>query len=86
VIIQLCAHCERPMVYHLAPSELGRTFFCDACGRTYHNQLRKDKRAEGREKVCEVCREGFTAKRKDTKTCSEACKQKAYRRRKKEVN
>ena len=38
-----------------------------------------------RQKVCEVCGEGFFASRRDAKTCSDGCKQKAYRRRKKEV-
>jgi predicted nucleic acid-binding Zn ribbon protein len=36
-------------------------------------------------KVCEVCGEEFTATRRDQKTCSRACKQKAYRRRRKEA-
>jgi predicted nucleic acid-binding Zn ribbon protein len=38
-----------------------------------------------RQKVCEVCGEEFLATRRDTKTCSDGCKQKAYRQRKKEV-
>jgi hypothetical protein len=74
------------MVYRFTTSELGRTFCSDACGRAYHNQSRKEKRAEERKKVCEICGEEFTATRRDTKTCSAGCKQKAYRRRKKEVN
>ena len=36
---------------------------------------------EAREKVCEVCGKAFTATRRDTKTCSSPCRQKAYRRR-----
>jgi hypothetical protein len=39
-----------------------------------------------RQKVWEICGENFTASRRDTKTCSDRCKQKAYRRRKKEVS
>jgi hypothetical protein len=31
--------------------------------------------------VCEVCGEAFTATQRDAKTCSAACRQKAYRRR-----
>ena len=31
--------------------------------------------------VCEVCGEALTATRRDAKTCSAACRQKAYRRR-----
>jgi predicted nucleic acid-binding Zn ribbon protein len=90
VVTQRCAHCERPMVYLLTPSQMGRTFCSEPCRQNYHNQLnsqlRKEKRAEGREKVCEVCGKDFTATRKDAKTCSQGCKQKAYRRRKKETS
>ena len=85
VVTQLCAHCERPMVLPLKLSELQRTFCSKPCRRAYHNQLRKDERAEARKKICEVCGEEFPANRRDTKTCSPACKQKAYRRRKKGV-
>ena len=82
VTTQLCAHCERPMVSRLKLSELQRTLCSDPCRRAYHNQLRKQKRAEERKKVCEVCGEEFTASRRDAKTCSDGCNQKAYRRRK----
>jgi hypothetical protein len=37
------------------------------------------------ERVCEVCGEEFTATRRDSKTCSNGCRQKAYRRRRKEA-
>jgi hypothetical protein len=91
-VTQLCAHCERPMVSRLELPELRKTFCSARCQRAYHKQLRKDKRAEELEKraeelekVCEVCGERFTATRRDAKTCSDGCKQKAYRRRKKEV-
>jgi hypothetical protein len=89
VVAQLCSHCERPMVYLLAPSQVGRTFCSDPCGRTYHsqlhNRLRNERGAEEREKVCETCGERFTATRRDQKNCSTACKQKAYRYRKKQA-
>jgi hypothetical protein len=85
VVTQLCAHCERPMVSRLDLSSLQRTFCSDRCQQAYRNQLRKDKRAEEHKKVCEVCGEEFTATRRDTKTCSAGCKQKAYRQRKKEA-
>lgn len=89
VVTQLCAQCERPMVYRLTRSQMGRTFCSEPCGRIYnsqlHSQLRKERRAEEREKVCEVCGESFTATRKDAKTCSPGCKQKAYRQRRREA-
>jgi hypothetical protein len=85
VVTQLCAYCERPMVSRLALSELQRTLCSDPCRRAYQNQVRKEKRAEVRRKVCEVCGEEFTGTRRDQKTCSKACKQKAYRQRQREV-
>jgi hypothetical protein len=85
VLTQLCAHCERPMVSRLKLSELQRTLCSDPCRRAYQNQMRKEKRAEERSKVCEVCGEEFTATRRDSKTCSDGCRQKAYRRRRKEA-
>jgi hypothetical protein len=85
VVSQLCVYCERPMVSLLEPSALENTFCCNGCQRAYKAQLRSEKRAEERKKVCEVCGEVFTATRRDAKTCSDGCKQKAYRQRKKEV-
>jgi hypothetical protein len=85
VVTQLCANCERPMVSRLALSELQRTLCSDPCRRAYQNQVRKKQRAEERKKSCEVCGEEFTATRRDSKTCSDGCRQKAYRRRRKEA-
>ena len=85
VATQLCAHCERLMISPLELSQLRRTLCSDPCREAYRNQLRKEKRAEERKKICEVCGEEFIATRRDTKTCSARCKQKAYRQRKKEV-
>lgn len=85
IVMQLCAHCERPMVSPLDLSALRRTFCSDRCKEAYHDQLREKKKAEARKKVCEVCGEEFTATRRDAKTCSVGCKQKAYRQRKKEA-
>lgn len=89
VVTQLCARCERPMVYQLTASTMRRTFCCEACGRAYHDQLRNQRRKERgaveRGKVCEVCGKEFTAPRKDTKTCSSSCRQRAYRQRKGEA-
>jgi hypothetical protein len=40
----------------------------------------------GRQKICEICGENFTASRRDARTCSFGCKQEASRQRKKEAN
>ena len=56
--------------------------FCsDRCRWTYHNRRRHQRTAADRERVCEVCGNEFTATRRDAKTCSAACKQRAYRQR-----
>jgi predicted GIY-YIG superfamily endonuclease len=49
----------------------------------WYNRRRSESRQHLRQKVCEVCSKEFTATRAHTKTCSPACKQKAYRQRKK---
>jgi hypothetical protein len=85
VVTQLCACCERPMVSRLEFSALERAFCSNACQRDYKAQLRREQRAKARKKICEVCDKEFTATRRDTKTCSDGCRQKAYRRRTKEV-
>ena len=56
--------------------------FCsDGCRWTFHNHQRHKRSAAARVKVCEVCGETFTPSRSDAKTCSDACRQKAYRQR-----
>jgi hypothetical protein len=85
VCTQLCGHCERPMVLRLKLSELGQTFCSDLCKQNYRDRLQEEKRAEELTKVCEVCGQEFIATRRDAKTCSPGCKQKAYRQRKREV-
>jgi hypothetical protein len=56
-----------------------RHFFCGrGCDEVYWSRSRRKPKAK---KTCEVCDKEFTAKRVDTKTCSPACKQKAYRQR-----
>ncbi len=86
VTTQLCAQCERPMVRRLKLSKLRSMFCSDLCRLAYRDRVRDEKKAERRKKVCEVCGEEFTATRQDAKTCSAGCKQKAYRRRKREVD
>jgi hypothetical protein len=83
VLTQCCAMCERRMVYRLTSTALVRTFCSKQCKNSYQAQLRKERRTEDREKVCEVCGRPFVATRRDAKTCSGACKQKAYRLRRK---
>lgn len=59
-----------------------RHFFC--CRKCEENYWSRRRQKQKERKVCEVCGEPFTAARGDAKTCSAACKQKAYRLRRKE--
>jgi hypothetical protein len=76
-----CATCERPVVEKLTNRRHYRFFCCYRCEYTYHNHRRSQRDEHLRQKVCEVCSKEFTATRAHTKTCSPACKQKAYRQR-----
>jgi hypothetical protein len=76
-----CNWCGRPIVFVTQtkyPEPYRRIMYCsEAC-----REAAAGVEAGSREKVCEVCGESFTATRRDAKTCSPACKQKAYRARK----
>jgi len=76
-----CPTCERPVVFKRTARWRPRVFCSHRCQYTYNNRRRSKRRQRLREKVCEVCGEEFTATRTHAKTCSAACKQKAYRRR-----
>jgi hypothetical protein len=78
-----CSTCERPVVYEVPRRGYydRPVYCCYRCEYTYHNHKRAHRDEHLREKVCEVCGKEFTAKRAHTKTCSAACKQKAYRAR-----
>jgi endogenous inhibitor of DNA gyrase (YacG/DUF329 family) len=79
-----CAGCGRDVYFAGEGNKLG-AYCSDRCSRItfnrYHAAKRKANRQRYLAKTCEVCGEEFTAKRVDAKTCSPACKQKAYRRR-----
>jgi hypothetical protein len=80
---QSCEVCRREVGHE---KRRGRWHvFCSAlCEYTYHNRrLSAREQLLAREDLCEVCGKEFTAKRAHTKTCSPACKQKAYQQRKK---
>src|SRR5262249_18493295 len=66
----------------------GYRFFCSQrCrNRVYNADYRKQRRQDQRWKEkpivqCQVCGENFAPKRADARTCSPACRQKAYRKR-----
>jgi hypothetical protein len=72
-----CAECGMAL-----SSSAGKHTFCsDRCRWTFHNRRRSQRTAAKREKACEICGKQFTSARNDAKTCSKACRQKAYRQR-----
>jgi hypothetical protein len=98
-IERTCATCTRPVVVKKSGHDARRVavpvpdkpgwyqataFCCERCRWAFYNTKRSERSARAREKVCEVCGEQFTATRRDAKTCSPACKQKAYRQRQKQ--
>jgi len=76
-----CPTCQRPVRHDRTARWRPRVFCCYRCEYTYHNRRRSMRDEHLRQKVCEVCSKEFTARRAHTKTCSPACKQKAYRQR-----
>jgi hypothetical protein len=84
VAAESCPGCGRNVVVEESAARYRRRqhLICSQrCQYTYHNKQRSERTQKAREKTCEVCGEGFTAKRSDTKTCSSRCRQKAYRKR-----
>jgi hypothetical protein len=88
LIFDFCPICNRKVVTDTTKrddpdSDNPRIFLycCEAHAKRHHNTFMRRKPKSARE--CEVCGEEFKAKRVDARICSAACKQKAYRQRKK---
>jgi hypothetical protein len=82
-----CENCSRPMrVYRglFAAGTLGRTArcCCDDCRRLMLNARASERRRVHHDPIaCEVCGENFVPTRADARTCSNKCRQAAFRRR-----
>ncbi len=74
-----CEVCSRPVVWLYRPDWRRHSCCSERCSARLYNRPRDEASAQAREKVCGVCGEAFTATRADAKTCSPACRQKAYR-------
>jgi hypothetical protein len=74
-----CETCGREVYFVSANKDEAttRVFCCDDC----RDRAPKSRVVGPHEKVCEVCGEAFEARRSDAKTCSPACRQRAYRQR-----
>jgi predicted nucleic acid-binding Zn ribbon protein len=76
-----CASCGRAVVFVDSRKEPNRKrVFCSMLCKEQYDQSRRT-RVGPRQRTCEVCGKEFTAARLDAKTCSSACRQKAYRER-----
>ena len=77
-----CENCGRMIT---APESLLRKHWVcsQRCRKVIHRRREREAREKQREgMVCDVCGTAFAPARLDARTCSSACRQKAYRRRK----
>jgi hypothetical protein len=54
---------------------------CEDCANEARYARRRDRLAKARQKVCPTCDSEFIGSRSDSKFCSNACRQRAYRQR-----
>jgi hypothetical protein len=62
-----------------------RVFCSDRCARTKFNAERKAKRADREPTDCQACGERVDTRRRDSRYCTSACRQRAYRLRREEI-
>jgi len=61
--------------------------FCSVrCSKAHYARVQREKRLAKRRKTCNECGRDFLAPRSDSKFCSSACKQRAYRDRKSDAS
>jgi hypothetical protein len=79
-----CEWCGAPVVLAWASARRFRTFCDEHCKHSFYNHhVHLHAAAEERgNRPCPVCGRWFTASRKNVRTSSSACRQKAYRQRK----
>jgi hypothetical protein len=78
-----CVTCGRNVYLREPPNQyfIRHAIACsDDCRAAYYRAKRLARKGP-RERVCATCGETFTPPRRDAKTCSPACRQKAYRQR-----
>jgi hypothetical protein len=73
-----CENCGRPVQQAYVRSRRSRVYCCVAC--RYRLDLRR-RHVLSRERICVTCGDTFKPRRGDAKTCSAACRQRAYRQR-----
>lgn len=75
-----CAFCGKEMYADIGSYNLGLKYCCDYCASRAGTKVVTERNRKYRDKTCPVCGKAFTAVRRDTKYCSKACKQMAYRK------
>ena len=86
VLRDSCPECGRVVIVIRAEAPpRGRrraAYYCsEKCSHTRRLRTAREERARARSKVCEVCAQAYTATRRNAETCSPACRQRAYRQR-----
>ena len=76
-----CEVCGRPVGIQRSGRHIWRVFCSDLCRGRDTDKRQRQRRLSERQKVCADCGTQFEAKRKDTKYCSPACRQRAHRAR-----
>jgi len=79
-----CEYCQRPVRNQLSQVFVKHVVCSNQCRAPIDAAQARERRiqlAANRKSSCETCHRNFTPKRADTKHCSPACKQKAYRQR-----
>jgi hypothetical protein len=77
-----CAGCNRPVHSTTPRWQSASVICCEDCGHKARAIRNRAARAERRgTRDCECCRKMFTPSRSDSRFCSVACKQRAYRQR-----
>ena len=74
-----CAYCGKEIYAKIDSYNLGLKYCCDYCASRAGMKAITERNREHLDKTCPVCGKAFTAARRDTKYCSKACKQMAYR-------
>jgi hypothetical protein len=81
-----CDTCGRAVVVEVRGSRSRRhVFCCERCASRWHNEQRNQRARQARERTCPICGRAFVGSRRDASTCSPACRQKAFRLRRKGI-
>ena len=74
----ICKGCGREFYTQIKSKKYCYYYLCG--NRGYRKELSKRAREARKDRVCKVCGKVFTPKRSDGVYCSNACRQKAYRK------